>query len=369
MSATVRARVGLWFVSLALGFAPQVLAGTPGSVRAELRGTTLRVTGETDIDTELLLTGVPEGGMSAVPAFVHMVPNGTLINGAAAAADFTGVNRIVLSLRNGTNDVTFELLGLLGGISVHGGSGLNELAFNLVVLGENLRVSAGRGPLSFSCMDGEVIGNLFVFGGPESDSISVGCGVDGDAHVWGAGGDDSLQFPAGGFARTFLVSGGSGDDSFTAGAFTERNLRARLGSGANTMAADGLEVSLDLSYSGGGDADTVVLSPVVTGGKTTIHAGGGDNTVVVDDSTSVGQSLSISAGGGNDTVVVGDTSVIQDATLRVGRGLNTIALNNLSVGDDLTVLAGRDDDAITMTGTTVVDQTKIDLGGGTNSGP
>ena len=311
------------FIALIGACLVTALPAFAGNILAVQHGKTLKLTFD-DFAVHATITSVPIGEIDLVTGVVvvHPEDGATTVNGAAAEAQFEGVESLI----------------------VKAGDSLNEVSFEKVQIAKNLSFTGGKGSgdaVSFS--HSAIGGNVSFKGGPNGISL-----------------EGAFSFVGG----NFQLNGGPGDDEVTVTVDVSHLMKVGLGGGENhSMLGGSVGGSLLLKTGKGADANTVFSLSAAK--SVSVDAGDGENTTFI--LSVAAPKLSYKSANGNDTLTFDSCSVDGDASFSLGNGNNDAVFENSALGKNLNVKAGAGDDSVTLDGATPAGEFKPYLGKGTNT--
>lgn len=160
------------------------------------------------------------------------------------------------------------------------------------------------------------------------------------------------------------------------------NVIANLGDGNDTISftgtstADGSEIDVNVTISGGNGIDTLSISNLRVAGNVRIDGDAGNDKLTLSNITVEGN-VAINTGIGDDTLNITNSNVFRntslnrkgDVTINTGSGADTVTLARVApagstIHGDLTVNLGTENDKLTISGSPTVTNAKIDAGAG-----
>ncbi len=276
--------------------------------------------------------------------------------------------------RDGTT--TFTLIrDTVDSILAAGGAGGEQFYIAEVLVLDDTRVSLGAGGNGLSVSGSTFLGSARFSGGAEDDDIAVQSNTTfarGVSIALGEG-TNGLDFVSSTVSGDLNVRGGSGADQVACGGDTvEGSFRMRLGSAPggqkNEVDISGCLIGKTLLCVGGSGVDDIDAGSNYIGGEFRVAFGAGANEIVASGDC---RELRVSTGADADAIVIGvSTRTSQDVRVDAGNGANLINFGAVVVQRDVIVNAGSGDDMLLIATAAVIGgKTKVDLGGGTNTGP
>ena len=289
-------------VALLLG----VPAARADDVTAVVSGGTLKLKGDVDANTIAL----DQAALNADQ--IRVTPTGTTINGAPGALVLDGfTGGVQIDLGAGDDTLTIDSITVHGAMKLALGPGDDTVTLNSLTVDQAIAVDLGSGNNALAVCSVTVTKALAI-------KVSPGTGTSRNA-VCG-----STTADANGTAIVI--------DSITAGA---------------------------ISVKGSKTAETVVLNAASIDGKSTFTLGGGSDSLAICEGT-LGTSLGVKLGG----------SAVFTAQAACGAsnasGGNALVIVDTDIGTNFTLKGSGDTDSNLLKSTNVGDNSKIDLGQGTN---
>jgi len=253
-------------------------------------------------------------GFGSNPGELDLDGTGTTINGQASVT-LKGVRSIVCDMKGGNDSVTFSSR-IAGGIAFNGGNGENELSIK----------SGAKIGGAVRYLSGTTLANkdeLTLFG-----DIVIGRGVFAD---FGEGISYATLAGATIGGRVAITSGSGADTIATNGVTIARGLSASLGDGANFVG-----IESDTDYVSGGDTTFI-------GGGLFVATGSGEDVIAIgqEDSVIILGKTSLLTGGeasGGDTIKLDNSDFYSAVFIDLGAG-NDLAMiesvDNLNAANDL----------------------------------
>ncbi len=288
----------------------------------------------------------------------------TSVGGTVRAADSDGglalliqnsvLNRISVDTGDG-DDVPFIAMCLVAGVADFDlGGGANGMGVFSSTFGRRLVLRGKAGDESVSIADeSDLAGGM---------RLSLGDGAN-QVVIDKSAGSGSFVFDAGSAPDGFEITNSSLRGSLRC------SMGAATGGMANAFSVTNTRIRGNLTVDGAGDQDQAIATFTRIDGDVRFRLGDGVNTGVL--SSVAARNVRMDAGAQIDGLQTLFGCVISgDLRLEAGGGANTITVADGPIRGNVRVRAGSGDDTLTIAPTALIGgKTKIDLGGGTNSGP
>ncbi len=257
----------------------QLLAG---DVTWQFKKGTLTLTGD-GAGNEITVTNTGNG------AYQISAAGNTTINGQAGNIVVSNVNDLVVNLKGGDDEITYE-------------GGGNEV--------RNVTIKTGDGD------DIVVLNNLVTDGGKLS--------------VETAAGDDNVELNGGTVDGKTTITTGKGEDSIAVDTVQfDGNLSIDTAANIDLVTIGGSEVDGVLSVKTGAAADQLVIIATTISGKTQVETADGDDQVHLAGGNTFAGVVSLTTGNGNDTVTIDDEFSDEDNDFQANLGINVAKGNDV----------------------------------------
>lgn len=280
----------------------------------------------------------------------------------------SAINWLNINMGEGLNTLNVAQTKVLGGVSITGGNGGNNLTLLELNIG-GLTVTTGSGADNILLGEVGVLGSLFI----NSDA--------GNA----AGADHIEMEYSGVFGATTILTGG-GNDQVTIGPEAQFIgpvsviSNATSGTGLNLeLSADGqadVELDSSLTVIGGAANDRVSLSAtngakITVNGPITVNLGDGSNILGVMANSSVGQVVGLGGlrfigGSGSDVFDSGVGVTLPSLSISAGGGQNIIGVEHETINGPLVIATGSSNDTVDIGDTVVKGPCQVTTGDGSD---
>lgn len=351
----MRRQLLTWIVSATM------LLGVPAAraddVTAVVAGGTLKLKGDIDANTIALDTAALSANQ------IRVTPTGTTINGAPGAIVFDDVTGgLQIDLGAGDDTLIIDSVTIHGALKLALGPGDDTVTLNSLTVDQAIAVDLGSGNNALAVCSVTVTKALAI-------KVSAGTGISRSA-VCG-----STTANANGTALVI--------DSITAG-----GLSLKASKTAETVVLNAVTIDGKSALALGGGSDSLAICSgtfdtslgVKLGGSTSFTAqaacgastASGGNALVLDE-TDIGTNFTLKGSGEDDSNLLKNTNVGDNSKIDLGQGTNGILVDGGLTGESLTIKSGKGIDTVTVNNAGIGESLTVSAGAGSNvitvSGP
>jgi len=346
----MRRQLMTWIVSATM------LLGVPAArandVTAAVSGGTLKLKGDTEANTIAL----DQAALNADQ--IRVTPTGTTINGAPGAAVFSGfTGGVQIDLGAGNDVLTVDSVTIHGAMKLALGPGDDTVTLNALTVDQGIAVDLGGGNNALAVCSVTVDKTLAI-------KVSPGTGTPKNA-VCG-----STTADANGTAIVV--------DSITAGGLSLKGSKT-----AETMVVNAATIDGKSTLALGGGSDSLSLCSgtfntslgVKLGGSSSFTAQAacgasimnGGNALVIDE-TDITNNFTLKGSGEADNNLLHNTDVGQNSKIDLGQGTNGILVDGGQTGESLTIKSGKGSDTVTVNNNALIGASlTVSAGAGNNA--
>jgi hypothetical protein len=345
----MRRQLLTWIVSaiMLLG----VPAARANDVSAVLSGGTLKLKGDIDANNIALDAAALNADQ------IRVTPTGTTINGTPGAAVFTGfTGGLQIDLGAGDDILTIDSVTIHGALKLALGPGDDTVTLNSLTVDQGFAVDLGSGNNSLAVCSVTVTKALAI-------KVSAGTGVNRNA-VCG-----STTATVDGTALVI--------DSITAGGLSLKGSKTAETVVLNAVTIDGKST---LALGGGSDSLAICSGTFDTslgvklGGSTSFTAqaacgvstASGGNALVIDE-TDIGTNFTLKGSGEADNNLLKNSNVGDNSKIDLGQGTNGILVDGGLTGESLTIKSGKGIDTVTVNNAGIGESLTVSAGAGSNA--
>jgi len=346
----MRRQLLTWIVSATM------LIGVPAAradnVTAVVAGGTLKIKGDADANT-IVLDAAALGADQ-----IRVTPTGTTINGAPGAAVFSGfTGGLQIDLGAGNDTLTLDSFMIHGALKLALGPGDDTVTLNSLTVDEAIAVDLGSDNNSLAVCSVTVTKALNIKVSPGTGTIrNAVCGsttatANGTALVIDAITAGGLSLKGSKTAETMVLN-----ESTINGKAT-----LALGGGSDSLSICSGTFNASLGVKLGGSSSFTAQAAC---GASIMNGG---NALVIDE-TDITNNFTLKGSGEADNNLLHNTDVGQNSKIDLGQGTNGILVDGGQTGESLTIKSGKGSDTVTVNNNALIGASlTVSAGAGNNA--